>query len=155
MRRKEQEIKDRSIIERILTGSKICRIAVLDKNVPYIVPLNYGYFNNCLYMHSAPAGKKIRLLKRNNKVCFEIEYSSEIIKKNISCDWLTKYRSLIGYGSIEIIKDSIKKRQGLDILMKQHGNPGKNIYKEEQLKKVVILKLSIEQVTGKQLGDWG
>ena len=154
MRRKEQEIKDKKVIKEILTESKICRIAIMDKNIPYIIPMNYGYSNNCLYMHSAPSGKKIDLLKHSNKVCFEIDYASEIIKNDLSCDWLTKYRSLIGSGTIEIITDTEQKKQGLNILMAQHGKTKNNVYKEEQVKKIVILKLKIEQLTGKQLGDW-
>ena len=32
---------------------------------PYIVPLCFGYDAGTLYFHSAPAGKKIDLLKNN------------------------------------------------------------------------------------------
>jgi nitroimidazol reductase NimA-like FMN-containing flavoprotein (pyridoxamine 5'-phosphate oxidase superfamily) len=83
---------------------------MIDNDIPYIVPLNYGYFENAIYFHSAPLGRKIDILKRNNKVCFEIEYASELIKRELACDWGTKYRSLIAYGTIEIISDFEKKK---------------------------------------------
>lgn len=93
MRRKEKEITDQKLIEEILSKSEICRIAMIDEGEPYIVPLNYGYSNNAIYFHSDPAGKKIIILRRNHRVCFEIEYGVDIIKSEVSCKWNTKYRS--------------------------------------------------------------
>jgi nitroimidazol reductase NimA-like FMN-containing flavoprotein (pyridoxamine 5'-phosphate oxidase superfamily) len=80
MKKKNQEIIDKRIINEILTCSEICRIAMLDNDSPYILPVNYGYKDNIIYIHSAPEGKKIDLLKKNNKICFEIEQKAEIVK---------------------------------------------------------------------------
>lgn len=154
MHRSNNEITDKRIIEEILAGSDICRIAIMDAEYPYIVPFNYGYSDNALYFHSATKGKKLDLLRRNNKVCFEITYSSEIVKGEISCDWSTKYRSVIGYGTIEIISDLQEMEKGLDIIMNHYGKTENNTYNAKSIKKMFILKLSIESMTGKQLGDW-
>jgi nitroimidazol reductase NimA-like FMN-containing flavoprotein (pyridoxamine 5'-phosphate oxidase superfamily) len=154
MRRKQNEIKDKGVIENILSKSEVCRIAIMDGDKPYIVPLNYGYYNNAIYVHSAPLGKKIDLLKINNKVCFEIEYLAEIIKRELPCDWGTKYRSVIGYGTVEIITDFDEKKKGLDIIMAHYGKPDNNVYKEKEVDFIVILKINIEEITGKQLGNW-
>jgi uncharacterized protein len=154
MRRKNQEIVDRKVIEGILSKSLICRIGMICDGIPYIVPLNYGYNKNTIYMHSASEGKKIDILKKNSNVCFEIEDTTEIIEKDLACDWATKYRSLIGYGTVEIITEYEQKKRGLDIIMSQHGSTANNIYKEEKVKNTVILKLTIERVTGKQSGNW-
>jgi len=72
----------------------------------------------------------------------------------MSCDWSINYRSLIGYGTMEIVTDFDKKQSGLDIIMKQHGKSENNIYKKSNVEAIVILKLHIEQITGKQSGDW-
>jgi hypothetical protein len=118
------------------------------------VPLNYGYYNNALYIHSAPIGKKIELLKLNNKVCFEIDVAGDLITGDMSCDWSINYRSLIGYGTMEIITDFDEKQTGLDIIMRQHGKNENNVYKKHNIDSIVILKLNIEQITGKQSGNW-
>jgi len=154
MRRKDRKITDEKIIERILSKSTVCRIAMVDEGLPYIVPLNYGYFDNALYIHSAPEGRKIDILKHNNKVCFEIEYSSEVISSELSCDWSTKYRTLVGYGSIQIITDFEQKKFGLDKIMSHYGKSENNVYKDKNVGFMVILKLTIEQLSGKQAGDW-
>ena len=107
-----------------------------------------------IYFHSSPDGKKIELLKTNKKVCFEIELFTEIVKNEIPCNWGTKYRSVIGFGTIEFLTDPDKKREGLDIIMAHYGKTDKNIYQDKQIEKVLILKLKIEEMTGKQLGSW-
>jgi uncharacterized protein len=128
MRRKQHEITDKKIIEEILSKSEVCRIAIMDGDRPYIVPVNYGYYENAIYIHLAPLGKKIELLKINNKVCFEIEYVAEIFKSELPCDWGTKYRSVIGYGSIDFVTDFEQKKEGLDILMAQYGKKDHNSF---------------------------
>jgi uncharacterized protein len=154
MRRNDKEITDKQIIEEILTQSEICRIAMMDGNRPYIVPVNYGYSNGAIYIHGANQGKKIGLLKINNQVCFEIEQKSEIVKSETSCGWSTRYRSLIGYGTIDLITGFEQKKKGLDIIMAHYGKTENNHYNDLQVELIVILKLNIEQVTAKQSGDW-
>ena len=153
MRRKDKEITDNKIIEEILSGSEICRIAIADVDTPYIVPLNYGYRNGYLYFHTASQGRKIDLLKRNNRVAFEIEFSSEITRDDLPCKWTTRYRSLIGAGTVEIIEEINLIKEGLDIIMTHYGHQQKN-YEEAYLKRIVILRLSIDRISGKQSGDW-
>ena len=153
MRRKDKTIEDKNSIKEILINSNICRIAIFDDEFPYIVPLNYGYKDNALYFHCALKGKKLDLIKKNNKVGFEIEQNHELIKAEQSCDWTTKYRSIIGTGTIDIITDFDKKVKALDILMQHHGKQ-ENTYKEKAVNKVVVLKLNIINLSGKQSEEY-
>ena len=149
MRKSEREIEDKSLIDKILLESIICRIGLFDDEYPYVFPVNYGFKNNALFIHCAQQGKKIDLIRKNNKACFEIEDSYKIVEDEISCNWTTKYRSLIGYGEIEIVNDFDQKKQGLDVIMKQHGKM-ENSYSDKLINRVLILKLNIKSVTGKQ-----
>jgi hypothetical protein len=154
MRRNDKEITDRKIIDDLLAAARICRIAMVDSGEPYVIPVNYGYRDNVLYVHSAPAGRKMDILRRNNRVCFEIESPATIVRHPEPCHWGARARSLIGYGRIEIITDREQKRRGLDIIMAHNGGTDPNVYDEKQLDVVVILKLTIESVACKQLGKW-
>ena len=49
LRKKEKEITDRKELEEILQKAEICRIALVDGDTPYIVPVNYGYKDNKIY----------------------------------------------------------------------------------------------------------
>lgn len=151
MRRKDREITDKKIIHEILTESFICRLGLFDNNYPYVIPLNYGYRENSLYFHCALQGKKTDLIKQNNKVGFEIEQTYEITKSDISCKWTTKYRSVTGNGSIEIISDFEEKKKGLDIIMQHHGK-NDNEYNDKLLENMLVLKLNINNISAKQAG---
>ena len=154
MRRKDKEVTDKKVIEEILTKSEFCRIAMHDDEYPYIVPLNYGYRDNTLYFHSAAEGKKIELLKMNNKVCFEIEHTAKTILNEQPAKSTTKYLTVIGFGEVEIITDTVEKKKGLDIIMSHYGNNGNNVYNQSQLNSLVILKLTINSITAKRSGNW-
>ena len=154
MREKNQEITDTKILEDILSKSEICRIAMIDVDKPYILPFNYGYKNNCIYIHSAPEGKKIELLKSNNKVCFEVEQKADIVKHEKDCKWTATYRSIVGYGVIEIINDFEQKQKALEIIMTHYGKTGEVSFEQKQVEFVVVLKLNITEISGKQSGNW-
>ena len=154
MRKSKQEIRDPKILEKILSGALICRVAMMDGALPYILPFNYGYQDGSLYIHSAPEGKKIDLLKQNKQVCFEMEDAVEIIKGEQACDWTTRYRSLVGYGTVEILSDDESKQNGLEVIMAQHGAPDLVDFNPKNMNRMVILKLTITSLSGKQSSPW-
>ena len=79
MRRKEKEIVQKSEIEAVIHGSVICRIGLSDDNIPYVVPLCFGYQDNMIYIHGALEGKKINILRKNKNVCFEFAIDTDLI----------------------------------------------------------------------------
>ncbi|MEA2041921.1 MAG: pyridoxamine 5'-phosphate oxidase family protein [Bacteroidota bacterium] len=149
MRRKEKRITNKKEIEQILRRATICRIAFHDEEYPYIVPMNYGYSNKALYFHSATEGRNLDLLRRNSKVGFEIEEFHALETGPMSCSWTTQYRSLLGTGTLEIISNYSNKTAGLEILMAHHGK-NDNACEEYHVNRMLILKLKIEHVEGKQ-----
>jgi nitroimidazol reductase NimA-like FMN-containing flavoprotein (pyridoxamine 5'-phosphate oxidase superfamily) len=154
MRKTNQEIRDRQVLQEILQGEVICRIAMMDGDRPYILPVNYGYSDGCLFIHSAPEGKKIDLLRKNRQVCFEVEDRPEVIKGERACDWTTRYRSVVGYGEVEILTDEAGRRRGMEIIMAQHGAPDLIDFNQRNLDRMVILKLRITSMTGKKSGTY-
>lgn len=153
MRRKNNEITDPLIIEEILRTARIVRLAMSDAGEPYLVPLNYGYCDGALYIHCAKEGRKIDILRYYPRVCFEIEGTHQLVTGPKACDWTMKYRSLIGYGRVEILELTEDKIAGLDILMRHFGKTD-NTFQAEHVENIFILKLNIESVTGKQSGQF-
>jgi len=152
MRRKEKQIIDPKLIEEILEMNTICRIGFVDGEHPYIIPLNYGYKDNNLFIHSAIEGKKIEILKKNKNVCVEITDSIEIITSEKACNYGTKFRSVICNGTIHRVLELEKKVAGLKLIMKQHtGNEDWDIPKAA-VEKISVFKVEIESMTGKSSG---
>jgi uncharacterized protein len=61
MRRKEREINDIALTEEIIAKADVCRIALSNEDVPYIVTMNFGYQGGKIHvsgsMGRAKAGK--------------------------------------------------------------------------------------------------
>ena len=149
MRRRDREITDPKAIEDIILKSKICKLAMCDGGMPYIVPLCFGLKDNTLYFHSALKGKKIDILKNNPNVCFEFEIFTQIIQSSSACKWGIKYRSVIGFGEARFVEDEDAKRQAFDIIMNQYSNEPFE-YDAASLKSTVIITVDIKSMTGKQ-----
>jgi hypothetical protein len=152
MRRSEKEIKDGNEIATIMRKSLVCRIALVDGNGPYIVPVNFVMRNNHLYFHSAVKGKKITILKKNNRVCFEVDYDVEIVQGDSPCSWGTKYLSAIGFGRASLIEDSEAKKEALNWLIEKYAGTNDFSYDEDVLKKMIVIAIKIENMTGKKSG---
>ena len=149
-RRAKKEITNRREIDSILSKATVCRIGLISHDTPYIIPLNFGYNNNCLYFHSAPNGKKIESPKRNPIVCFEVDVDHEITSTEIPCKWSMKYASVIGQGTVTLITDVEQKQKALNIIV-DHYSPGSSyILPEKNLKEVAVIKIQIMQMNGKK-----
>lgn len=154
MRRQDKQIKDEKVLDHILNASRICRLGMVDGNEAYIVPVNFAYKDGHIYIHSAPHGRKMDILGRNNSVSFEIELEDEIIRNEKPCEWSARYRSVMGKGTIRIETEPDMKMAGLDMIMKKHGAPGGLKYDPASVSRMVLLVMKIESVTGKQSGEW-
>ena len=136
MRRKKQEITDQNEIFEIIQKAEICRLGLAVDNTPYIVPVNYGYEDNCLYIHCAKEGRKIDMIRKNNTVCFEMDVDTVLFKTDddSACKCGTTYRSIIGYGKASIVEDFDQKKKALDILMKHYSSKDSFHYTESPSK---------------------
>jgi nitroimidazol reductase NimA-like FMN-containing flavoprotein (pyridoxamine 5'-phosphate oxidase superfamily) len=149
MRKKEKEITEASAIKAIITKSLVCRLALSDDTSPYIVPLCFGYRDKVLYFHGSLKGKKVDIIKKNQKVCFEFDTNTEIVKADNACHWTMKYRSVIGFGKAVLLEDLDEKRKALNIIMSQYSDRTFQ-FDDAILKKTAVIKLEIESMTGKQ-----
>ncbi len=148
MRRSEKEITDESAIEEVINSSLVCRLALSDGDQPYIVPLCFGYQDRTLYFHSALEGKKIDIIKRNNLICFEFDFSTEIIEAEKACKWGIKYQSVIGFGKAVLVENIEEKQKSLNIIM-DHYSDRNFQFADKAIGKIAVIKIEIEGMTGK------
>ena len=149
MRRKEREIRDENSIRGILEQGLVCRLGLCDGRFPYIVPMSYGARSGRLYLHGATEGTKIDLLRKNNRVCFEVDVDVRVARGDSACRWSMKYRSVIGYGTARILDNDGEKRAGLDVIMAHYGGP-EGPYDGQSLARTCVIEIVIEGVTGKE-----
>jgi len=70
--------KDQKVINEILYRGQVCRIALCVDSKPYIIPMNYGYKDGIIYLHTSINSKKLELIRRNNFICFEVDTDLEL-----------------------------------------------------------------------------
>jgi uncharacterized protein len=153
MRRKERNIPEIELIEDIILKADVCRIALADKNVPYIVTMNFGYTcdpERRLYFHCAREGRKLEMIRKNSYVCFEMDIDHQLYQGSKGCDWGMKYRSVIGYGNISIISSKEDKTAGMNSIMKHYGGGKEFTFDDAVFEKTTILRLDITEMTGKK-----
>lgn len=148
MRRKDKEITDPEAINRIIKAAKICHLGFVDKDEPYIVPVSFGYEENHIYFHSACEGRKIDIIRKNNKVCFNMLTDVQTVDLYPkSCTM--KYKSVTGVGIANILKDPEEKIHGLKAVMQQNLGYEYDFHLE-RLDSTLVVRIDIQEVKGKK-----
>ena len=152
MKRKEKQICSRSEIDEIVTKSDVCRLAFAKDNIPYIVPVSFGYDGKGIFIHTAKAGRKIEFIKENNLVCFEFDADVKIIgDETVPCKWTSAYRSVIGYGRIVELVEFDDKVSAINQIMHHYSGKQWN-FDDRMLNGVKLWKIMIDEISGKQSG---
>lgn len=153
MRRKEREVTNIEEIRSIIEKCKVCHLAMTDKCMPYVVPLNFAYVIDdnslTLYFHSAKAGRKIDILKENSAVCFEMAYEGKLIKAEEPCNSGYYFESVMGFGHVEFIEDVAEKCNALSLLMKHQTNQDFD-FTQKQADTVCVYKVVTKDFVGKR-----
>ncbi|HWP97954.1 MAG TPA: pyridoxamine 5'-phosphate oxidase family protein [Syntrophomonadaceae bacterium] len=152
MRKKEKEIQDRETIMRILKEAPVIRIALCDEGQPYVVAMNFAYEENCIYLHSALDGRKIEVLKKNNRVAFQTDIEMGMIESDRPCNWSVHYLSLMGSGRAHFVTELETKKQALDIIMSKYSGLSTFEYLSSILEKTCLIRIDIEEMCGKRSG---
>lgn len=150
MRRTDKKIVSRREIDEIIRGSQVCRLAFAMDNIPYIVPVSFGYDDNAIYIHTAIEGKKIDYIRNNNNVCFEFERNITLNKDpDDACKWTFSYESAIGFGTIHELHSKEEINKGLNVIMRQYS--GREwVFTEEKLNNIRVWRIEINSITGKR-----
>jgi nitroimidazol reductase NimA-like FMN-containing flavoprotein (pyridoxamine 5'-phosphate oxidase superfamily) len=152
------EIKSKEKIIEFLSSQQTGRISSIDENgYPQIIPMNFVFINDVVYMHSHIKGEKLENIKRNQKVGFEVDKSLEFLPSYFSdptdaslAD--TLYISVIIKGNANIILDKEEKTTALNGLMKKYQPEGgyEPIKPEmDVLDEVDVIKIVPESLRGK------
>lgn len=150
MRRNDKAITDVKEIDRILARASVCRIAMADGGEPYVVPVLFAMDGETLLFHSAPSGRKIDMLQKNNRVCFVVDVPGGVVEGQSFCSWSMKYKSVIGFGRASFLDTPEQKDRALAILVKKYSGEDTFSCAPEALDDVRVIAVKIESVTGKK-----
>lgn len=129
MRRAQCEITDREEMTRILASANIGRLATMGADgYPYITPVNFVFYKERIFFHSALKGEKLDNLIRDPRVCFEVDVPLAYLEVNFNpeknpCQAHQFYHCVIIRGKARIIPEGELKTAVLNALVAKHqGN---------------------------------
>jgi uncharacterized protein len=147
-------IEDYHEIEEIIRACRTCFLGLCDAdNQPYVIPMNFGYADKTIYLHSGQFGRKWQLMKSNPKACITFCLGDDIAfqDEHVACSWRVKSKSVIAEGMIEFVEDIEEKVEALKIFMNQYSNRDFQ-FKVPAVKNVGIFKMKIERIAAKEFG---
>ncbi len=152
------EIKSKEKIKEFLDAEHVGRIASIDETgYPQIIPMNFVFLNDAIYLHSHIRGEKLDNIKRNDKVGFEVDRELEFLpsyfedpKDASLAD--TLYISVVIKGSASIVEEKNEKALALNGLMKKYQPEGgyEPLTPEmDVIDEVAIIKVIPDSIRGK------
>jgi hypothetical protein len=152
------EIKSKDKIKEFLNNESTGRIASMDENgYPQIIPMNFIFIDNVIYMHSHTRGEKLQNIQKNDKVGFEVDKNLEFLPSYFSdpndaslAD--TFYISVVIKGKATIVTDKNEKTLALNGLMEKYQPEGGYEPINTQmnvLDEVAVIKINPNSIRGK------
>ena len=120
-----------------------------DGGYPYAVPLSYVYADGAIIFHSAVQGHKVDAIRRDNRCSFCVIEQDDIRP----AEFTTYFRSVIAFGRIRVLEDADEKVHALRQLGRRYSpndEPGLQHEIDKSLDRVLLLRLDIEHLSGKQ-----
>jgi nitroimidazol reductase NimA-like FMN-containing flavoprotein (pyridoxamine 5'-phosphate oxidase superfamily) len=151
---KSRVVSSKEEIDNIINRCQFCNIAMVDEhNQPYVIPMNFGYVDGNVFLHSSKVGRKIELLRKNNNVCLSFSTDHELRwqSEKMACSYSMKYRSVLAFGKVEFIDDNENKITALNCIMK-HYTDEEFSYNEPSVREVAVYRVIIEKLEGRVYG---
>ena len=151
-------IKSKDKIIKFLSEESTGRISSIDKEgFPQIIPMNFVFLNNSVYVHSHIRGEKIENIKRNSKVGFEVDRNLEFLPSYFSdpddaslAD--TLYISVVIKGEAILVEDKKEKVLALNGLMEKYQPEGRYTPMSDDmdvLDATAVIKVTPKEMNGK------
>ena len=149
------EIKSHEKIKQFLNDEHVGRISTIDVNgFPQIIPMNFVFQNDAIYIHSHLKGEKLNNISKNNKVGFEVDRELEFLPSyfedphNASLAD-TLYISVVIKGIASFVSNRSEKTLALNGLMEKYQPEG--YYDPLKSDMRVLDAVSVIKVTPKTL----
>jgi len=154
MRRADREVTDLPEILDIMKKCDVCRLALNgDDGVPYLVPLNFGMEEEngvvTLYFHSAPEGKKLELMEKDDRASFEMDTGHQLQYFRDRGYCTMAYESVTGKGRLSLLPEE-EKKDALCKIMTHYHPEGEAPFNPAAIPRTVVWKLTVETMTAKR-----
>lgn len=108
MRMIERICEDQKKIHTLLLEQQTGYLGLSSRDMPYIVPLNYVWYDGNIYFHGANEGRKVDIMRENANATFVVCESMGTLVNPIPANTDTAYLSVMVFGKMEIVTDLVE-----------------------------------------------
>ncbi|KAF5061012.1 pyridoxamine 5'-phosphate oxidase family protein [Anaerotignum sp.] len=140
-------------ITKLLERSQTGNLATINLDgTPYVTPIHFIYYNNKIYAHGLPKGKKLDNITHDQRIGFSVyEMDKLLLDPNEKpCDTNTKYESIIISGKAQLVEDIQVKANILKKVVEKYTPhlSGKEL-PAPMVKGTAVIQIDIAEITGK------
>ena len=148
-------ITEKKEIEDIISQCDVGFVGITEADgTPYVIPMNFGYINGEIILHSAPEGKHLRLLEHNNRICVTFCSDRKLVYQHpeVACSYSMLSKSAVCKGYVTFIEDLTEKEEVLNSMMIKFSDRTFK-YSASALRNVKVWRVTIDEMTAKAFGQ--
>lgn len=149
--------RDDEWIKSFLRHASIGHFAHLSGVQPFVTPSTFWYdeTNQRIIFHANISGRLRSNLEANPRVCMEVSEAGRLLPSNAALEFSIQYRSVMVFGSVQIIEDPAEKRAALYGLIAKYFptmQPGREFrpITDKELAHTSVFALKIESWSSKE-----
>ncbi|TFG57742.1 MAG: pyridoxamine 5'-phosphate oxidase family protein [Spirochaetales bacterium] len=133
---------------RLLSEARVCRLGCSDNGKPYVLPMNFVFAENTLFLHSGPEKSKIAILRLNPRVCVQIDEIKEMVRGGNPCGFSYSFVSLLVHGEAAFETSVPEKNAALVHFARKYAGTEYS-FTEKQIAGVAVIKIPVASITVK------
>lgn len=120
MRMFKKSVQDEERINLFLSEMETGYLGLSSQDMPYIVPLNYVWYEGNVYFHGASEGKKIEIIEDNPNATFVVSENYGTITDPVPANTDTAYLSVMLFGKVEFVNDLDEATKAMQQLLNKY-----------------------------------
>jgi len=141
----EKQVRDREALDALLDAALAVHVAVLDGNLPHVVPMGCARDRDELLVHGSTASRTMRALAAGRPTCATATLLDGVIVARSRFESSMRYRSAMVFGSFWVLHGREKER-ALEVLSRRllPGLEGQREPSARELAATAVLAMPIE-----------
>ncbi len=120
----ERGSEDFALACSIIDAARICHVGITLHGQPYVIPMALGRDGRELLLHGSVVSRLVTSLAKGLPCCVTVTHLDGLVLARSAFHSSMNYRSVMVFGTAELISDPEQKRKGLDALV-EHLVPGR------------------------------
>ena len=147
---KKRECNEEEFFDEVFSAADDLALAMNAGDFPYVIPVNFAQERangaRRIYIHCAPEGRKLDLLRADGRVAFMLHAGVEIDREHAT----TIYTCLCGTGRTVIVENAEEKGHALDAIAARYQARCHVPARPGDIARVAILRIDVESLSGKR-----